>query len=269
MQRHEWLSLAQKVPVGQSRRFYHGAESRPNLKVWNKPDSWSCYCHACHEGATVYKEVLQRVTETPVVLQKYLSSTDCCTLPELARLHPQRFKRLVVLLHKKRMSTALIAPWKPVYNLTDDRLVFTFGGCSIGRDCTERSHAKWFHYYSQKPMDFLYLQGENTHSTREPIVLTEDLFSAMKVQQYTGLSALCCFGTLMQDSIIAFLVDPSSAFYPVLAFDGDSAGRKATQDAKKRLGIRGVSYYVSTVPEGCDPKDLSPIELNELFKEVL
>lgn len=268
MQRHEWLSLAQKVPVGQSRRHYHGAESRPNLKVWNNTDSWSCWCHACHDGATVYKEVLQKVTETPVVLQKYLSSSDCCTLPELARLHPQRFKKVVVLLHKKRVSTALLAPWEPVYNLTDDRLVFTFGGASIGRDCTERSHAKWFHYYSQKPMDFLYLQGENTHSTREPIVLTEDLFSAMKVQQYTGLSALCCFGTHVSDAIVGFLTYPSSNYYPILAFDGDKAGWRATRDASKRLGIRGVEFTTVKIKDGYDPKDYTCSELNELFQGV-
>ena len=268
MHTSEWLDLAQRVPVGQSRRHFHGAESRPNLVVYNNPTSYSAWCHSCHKSGYKPKDVLQKVTETPVVLQKYLSSTDCCTLPELARLHPQRFKRLVVLLHKKCMSTAVIAPWKPVYNLTDDRLVFTFGGCSIGRDCTERSHAKWFHYYSQKPMDFLYLRGENTHGTREPIVLTEDLFSAMKVQQYTGLSALCCFGTHVSDAIVGFLTYPSSNYFPILAFDGDSAGWRATRVASKRLGIRGIPYTTVKIKDGYDPKDYTCSELNELFQGV-
>ena len=63
----------------------------------------------------------------------------------------------------------------------------------------------------------------------------------MKVQQYTGLSALCCFGTNVSDAIVGFLTYPSSNYYPILAFDGDWLGG-ATRDASKRLGIRGIPY---------------------------
>lgn len=261
----EWLRDAQRVPVGQGRRVYHGAESRPNLAVYNNSDSWSCWCHACGVGAHVPKQVLQAVPEAPPQLHKYLSASDCVTLSELARGHSEKFKRLVLLLHKKRMSTALISPYKPVYNLTDDRLVFTFNGNSVGRDCTERHHAKWFHYHSSTRMDFLYLQGENTYSTREPLILVEDLFSAIKVNKYTGYSTLWCCGTRMYDTIIAFCTEPSRVFYPILAFDGDDAGDKARRTASKRLGIRGVEFSAVEVPQGLDPKDLSCTELNELF----
>ena len=261
----EWLRDAQRVPVGQGRRVYHGAESRPNLAVYNNSDSWSCWCHACGVGAHVPKQVLQAVPEAPPQLHKYLSASDCVTLSELARGHSEKFRRLVLLLHKKRMSTALIAPYKPVYNLLDNRLVFTFNGNSVGRDCTERHHAKWFHYHSTERMDFLYLQGENTYSTREPLILVEDLFSAIKVNKYTGYSTLWCQGTHVSDAIIGFITYPSRAFYPVLAFDGDDAGDKARRTASKRLGIRGVEFCAVEIPDDLDPKDLSHAELNELF----
>lgn len=261
----EWLRDAQRVPVGQGRRVFHGAEKRPNLQVYNNSDSWSCWCHACGVGAHVPKQVLQAVPEAPPELRKYLSASDCVTLSELARGHSEKFRRLVLLLHKKRMSTALIAPYSPVYNLVDDRLVFTFGSNHIGRDCTERHNAKWFKYYSKEPLDFLYLRGENSGGTREPLILVEDLFSAIKVNKYTGYSTLWCQGTHVSDAIIGFITYPSRAFYPVLAFDGDSAGRKATLVAKKRLDIRGVPYCTVQVPAGLDPKDLNHTELNELF----
>lgn len=267
MQRHEWLSLAQKVPVGQSRRFYHGAESRPNLVVYNNPTSYSAWCHSCHTYGYKPKDVLQPVIEAPK-LQKWLNHADCCSLTELASKHPSKFRQVVLLLHKKGMSIPLLQSCNPCYNLTDCRLVLQCGDAYIGRDMTGQSSAKWFHYYSQKPMDFLYLQGENKYSTREPIVLTEDLFSAMKVQQYTGLSALCCFGTHVSDAIVGFLTYPNSNYYPILAFDGDKAGWRATRDASKRLGIRGVPYTTVKIPDDKDPKDLSPIELNELFQGV-
>lgn len=272
MHRSEWLEDAKRVPVGQSRRVYHGAESRPNLVVYNNPDSYSAWCHSCQTSGYYPKEVLQRVDTSAPVFHKYLSAADCVTLPELARLHPERYKRLVVLLHKKRVSTALLAPYNPVYCLVDERLVFTFKGASIGRDVTERSHAKWLHYHNNaQPLEFLYLRGEIKHCTREPVVLVEDLFSAIKVHKYTGLSTLWCSGTHISDAIIAFLTYPKRdiPFYPVLAFDGDVAGHKAYRTASKRLGIRDVPFTSVVIPEGCDPKDLSHTELLTVFKGVL
>lgn len=271
MHHSEWLDLAKRVPVGQSRRHYHGAENRPNLVCYNNPDSYSAWCHSCQTSGYYPKEVLQRVDTSAPVFHKYLSAADCVTLPELARLHPERYKRLVVLLHKKRVSTALLAPYNPVYCLVDERLVFTFKGASIGRDVTERSHAKWLHYHNNaQPLEFLYLRGEIKHCTREPVVLVEDLFSAIKVHKYTGLSTLWCSGTHISDAIIAFLTYPKRdvPFYPVLAFDGDIAGHKAYRTASKRLGIRGVPFTSVVIPEGCDPKDLSSKELLTLFKGV-
>lgn len=264
MYQSEWLEDAKRVPVGQSRRVYHGAESRPNLVVYNNPDSYSAWCHSCQTSGYYPKEVLQRVDTSAPVFHKYLSAADCVTLPELARLHPERYKRLVVLLHKKRVSTALLAPYNPVYCLVDERLVFTFKGASIGRDVTERSHAKWLHYHNNaQPLEFVAIAGAKP----KIVVLVEDLFSAIKVNRYTGLSTLCCLGTHISDSIIQHCI--TSNCYPVLAFDGDNAGRKATRAASKRLGIRDVPFTSVVVPEGCDPKDLNSRELNELFKEVL
>lgn len=270
MHHSEWLKDAQAVPVGQQRRIYHGAERRANLVVWNNPDSWSCYCHSCHEGARVFKEVLQKPSaEAAPEFRKYLSSSDCCTLTELARRAPEKYKRLVLLLHRKHMSTALLAPWKPLYNLTDDRLVFGFNGAYIGRDVTERNPAKWFKYHSNNPMDYVYLQGKISNG-HEDVVLTEDLFSAIKVRHYTGLSTLCCLGTHVSDAIVAFLTYPRSdrVMYPILAFDGDKAGDKAKRVASTRLGIRGIPFSSVRVPDGLDPKDLNHVELINLFNGV-
>lgn len=272
MHRSEWLDLAERVPVGQHRRHYHGAERRPNLVVWNNPDSWSAWCHACHEGGKVMKEVLQPIAELVPVFQKYLSLSDCCTLSELSTAHPARFKRLVVLLHQKGMSTTLLAPYSPLYSLIDDRLVLGWQGRYVGRDCTGKHHAKWlvYHNNSHVPMDYLYLQGENTCKTREAVVLTEDVFSAIKLNAYTGLSTLWCMGTHVSDAIIAFLITCTKPVrYPVLAFDGDTAGDKAARVAAKRLGIRGVGFSTVQVPRGLDPKDLTPLQINNLFKDYL
>ena len=270
MQHYEWQDLAKRVPVGQHRRHYHGAEKRPNLVVWNNPESYTCWCHSCNDGGKIMKEVLQPITETAPIFQKYLTLSDTCTLQELSTEHPQRFKRLVLLLHRKGVSTTLLAPYKPLYSLVDDRLVLPLNGRYVGRDVTERHHAKWLVYHNNQhvPMDFVRFAHVDKLETKQPyVVLTEDVLSAIKVHHYLGLSTLWCTGTNITDAIILHIVTNNA--HPILAFDGDLAGDKATKTAQKRLSIRGIEYTTVTIPEGKDPKDLNFLQLNQLFKELL
>lgn len=280
MHQSEWLDEAKKVPVGQHRRVYHGAERRPNLVVWNNEESWSAYCHACGTGGKVWKKSLQRVEVEAPVYRKYLNLNQCVTLPVLAQQYPSKYAAMVVLLHSKRMSTALLQRYKPLYNLEDDRIVLRFNGVYMGRDCTERSHAKWLHYHHDNPVGFVYLQSKNTYRTREPVVMTEDVFSAIKINHYTGLSTLCCLGVKISDELIEFILDCHAAsrtrthfstgvpIYPIVCFDGDDAGDRGRLAARDRFGIRGIAFDEVRVPDGLDPKDLRPNELVELFKHI-
>lgn len=267
MHSSEWINLAKKVPCGQSRRHYHGSENRPNLIVFNNPDSWSSYCHSCKTSGIVKKQYMQKVDEVaPPKVQKYLSERDVVTLEHLSEKHTERFKRLVLLLHRKHMSLAVLAPLCPVYSLTDERLIFRFPHLDLGRDCTERSPAKWLHYHNSRypygTAQFVYLQGTNAYETREPVILTEDLFSAQKVRFYTGYSTMCILGTRLDDTALKFVLDR----YVVCATDGDSAGHKAAQMLKQRCNLFSIPYTKATIPEGLDPKDLTPPQLIDLFK---
>ena len=94
MHQSEWLDEAKKVPVGQHRRVYHGAERRTSLVVWNNEDSWSAYCHACGTGGKVWKKSLQRVEVEAPVYRKYLNLKQCVTLPVLAQHYPSKCLRL-------------------------------------------------------------------------------------------------------------------------------------------------------------------------------
>lgn len=261
----EWLRDAKRVPVGHSRRVRHGAEGRKNLVVYNNPDSWSAWCHACHEGGKVYKEVLEKVDEVTPVYKKYLPSTGVVPLYKLSK---DKFKNLVSLLHDKHMSTELLRKHNPLYSLEDDRLVFKFDGVTIGRDCTGKSGAKWLRYYHDNPSEFVYLQGSKLFKGYEPVVLVEDLFSAIKVNHYTELSTLCCLGTNIYDSIIRALLVPLQndvKRLAVLAFDGDDGGMAALRNAIDRCSLRGIPYISIRIPLGLDPKDLNHTELLNIF----
>lgn len=274
MHRSEWLDEAKRVPVGQSRRVQHGAEGRKNLVVFNNTDSWSAYCHSCKEGGKVLKEYLEPVDTTAPVYRKYL---DTRSLVHPSALDKAKITNLVLMLHEKRMSLAVLAKHKPMYNTVDDRLVFRFKGVDLGRDCTGRSNAKWLHYHRDDPSEYVYLQGK-VLKDYEPVVLVEDLFSAIKVNHYTGWSTLCCLGTRITDEIIRTLsslvrpIDGSTTGtervqrVAVAAFDGDSAGLAAERSLINRLGLRGLPFRTVRIPTGLDPKDLNPAELLAIFK---
>lgn len=257
--RNEWLDSAKKVPLGQKRRVYHGAECTAAMDVWNNEDSWSAYCHRCHAGGKVYKQYLQRVDASAPVYRKYL---DRKALVSLDKLDKAKYKQIVKLLHDKGMSTVTIQDLKPIYNTVDDRLCFSFDGVTLGRDCTGRSGAKWLRYHDDVKRGFVYLQGKNPYGKREPVILCEDLFSAQKIRYYTGYSSLVLLGTNVRNDMSYFVMDK----YPVIATDGDLAGHKAMLNIRRRFELLGIPYKVVGVPDGLDPKDLPPDHLTELFQ---
>lgn len=280
LHRSEWLEDAKKVPVGQHRRVYHGAEPTPALVLWNNEDSWSCYCHRCHEGGKVYKQVLEKVDESVPVYRKYFNLKDTCSLSDLASKHPDKYKRMVLLLHDKGMSTALFKGYNVKYNLVDDRLCFIFNGVVIGRDCRNTGNAKWLMYHSDNQSSHVYLQGRKTGKTCEPVIFTEDLFSAIKVNHYTGFSTLWIQGTRLSDDIILRFIEPintmenlrdkSSRLNPVavLSLDSDSAGYSAVRSITNRFNLLGLPIRNVDIPVGLDPKDLKPHEMINIYKHL-
>lgn len=260
----EWLDQSKSVPVGQKRRVYHGAESTRAMDVYNNDDSWSAYCHRCHASGKVYKQFLQRVdTSIPKVL-RYWDRYNSITLPELASTHPDKYRAMVVLLHTKGVSTSLLREYKPMYCLTDDRLVFSFDGVHIGRDCTGRSPMKWFKYHQDNSKGFVYLQGKDVLDKR--VVICEDLFSCIKITHYVGLSTMCLLGTRFEDEKVTFVIDNNLRVIGCL--DGDKGGDDGWRTIRSRCDLLSIPYIKVDTPRGLDPKDLKPQELINLFKEI-
>lgn len=262
----EWLDLAKQVPVGQKRRTRHGAEATAALDVYNNEDSWSAYCHRCHESSKVYKQFLQKVDTSVPIIRKYLDTKALVTLQELSRAHPEKYSATIVLLHSKGVSTSLIRAYKPMYCLTDDRLVFRFKGVHIGRDCTGRSPMKWFKYHVDNPESFVYLQGDNTQNTREFIVVCEDLFSCIKITHYTGHNTMCLLGTRFEDAKVKFFIE--RGFTVLGAYDGDSGGDSGYMLAANRCNLLDIPLHRVVVPRNKDPKDLKPNVLIKIIEDA-
>ena len=266
MHQSEWLDQAKAVPVGQKRRVKHGAEATAAMDVYNNEDSWSAYCHRCHESSKVHKQFLQKVDTSVPVLRKYLDYSALVSLQELAATHPEKYKAMVVLLHTKHVSTTILKPYKPMYCLTDDRLVFRFKGVDIGRDCTGRSSMKWFKYHTPEQRGFVYLQGKDVPTTGEVIAACEDLFSSMKITHYTGLSTMCLLGTRFEDEKVTFVISRNARLLG--AQDGDAGGDDCSRLMYHRCSSLGIPYKRLQVPAGLDPKDMLPVDLIKLIEEA-
>lgn len=272
--RSEWLDQARKVPVGQKRRVFHGAEHTAAMDVYNNEDSWSCYCHRCHDSGKVYKQVIQKVKEDTPIYRKFYNVKDTCSLQTLAKDHRYKYEQLVKLLHEKGMSTALINPYNPRYNLKDDRLCFVIDGVAVGRDCLGTSTAKWLMYHNDDPKGFVYLQGQKTGKTCEPVIMVEDLFSAIKVKHYTGFSTLWLQGTRISDECIRLFitVEDTQPMHnkrnAVLCLDSDAAGYAGANTIRSRFSLLGLPVSQVDIPVGLDPKDLNHKELIQYFKHL-
>ncbi len=248
----EWLPQAQRFPVGSSRRVYHGAESRPNMVIWNNVDSWSAYCHSCRRGAKKTKELVRLVQPQP---QKHAKlGMNPGPLTPVGTLGHLRLRAVLEHWQEKGVGWPIVQWAQPHWSEQDKRIVYLLPGGMLGRDLTGKHPAKWFSY--QRDMMFGY--GRMQPIPGSKVALTEDWYSAAKISTYTEWLGVACLGTSVHPELLAQLIYAEDV---ALCFDGDNAGRTATADARRVLDLMGKPCRICEVPEGKDPKDLLGEEL--------
>ena len=254
----EWLTDVQSLPLNRSKRVYHGAERRPNLVVQNLPDRWVAYCHHCHEGAVKMKDHAAVQVSTPTLVPNLDEST-------LVPIDSVLDKNLAMLLHTKGVSAWLLGKYGFLYNTVDKRLVYKSKQGAIGRDTTGTSPSKWYVYRNPPFSGWLYLQPENTYDTR--VLLTEDLFSAIKLNHVLGTGCIALCGTVLKPRTLTFILNNN--LKPVLWLDGDDAGAQGALAAQRELGVLGVqAKAVHNSYLGKDPKDLTTKEILSIWTSI-
>ena len=254
----EWLADAQSLPVNRSKRVYHGAERRPNLVVQNLPDRWIAYCHHCHEGAVKMKEYATVQVEEPTLVPNLDTST-------LVPIESVLDKKLAMFLHTKGVSAWLLGKYGFMYNTADKRLVYKSKQGAIGRDTTGTSPSKWYVYRNPPFSGWLYLQPENAYDTR--VLLTEDLFSAIKLHHVLGVGCIALCGTVLKPQTLAFIL--YNNLKPILWLDGDYAGATGAAAAQRELNALGVqAVAVHDRYQGKDPKDLTEKEIRKIWTSI-
>ena len=234
----EWLADAQRLPIGGVNRVYHGAEHRRNLVVYNKPDRWEAWCHACNEGGVLFKTHVRAVDEPPPPILQSVPSV--LTAPDI----PDVIKHL----QSKGVSLPVLREFKPQYSPIDKRLVLSSGGMVLGRDITGRSPAKWYNYTNH----LVFKAGSSGI-----IFLTEDVYSAIKIY-YTSrrlgvsVQAWAILGTRVHAALRTSLVQ---AGHPVVRwFDADASGRAADTAVHRACRAFGIQTVAAQPPREVDPK---------------
>lgn len=241
----EWLAEAKRLHVGESKRTYHGAERRPNLVIKNHADKYTAWCFSCHKGGVVRKELV-RAVQPQLPKERPALSADPGVCWQVQFLQAPEFKAVVLHLQSKDMSLPYLAHLNPQYSFRDHRLVLNTPECRIGRDVTGQHKAKW-HTYND---DVGYTRAAFKEFKDAHVVLTEDMYSACKVQYYMpDVLAVACLGTRISPALMTKLLtcDKVSTW-----FDGDSAGNEARLVAGRSLSTMDVLY--SHIVSDKDPK---------------
>lgn len=248
----EWLKDAQKLPVGQTRRIYHGSEKRPNLVIKNLDTGYSAYCHACHDGGYYPKELVKIQT----VLPTNRKAKDAGFLRSINLHQPDTnipYSDIALFLHSKHMTLHYISNLNPKWSAQDKRIVFQTTDQVVGRDITGLSKSKWYQYSERVS----YIRAKPVPLANQIVILTEDLFSACKAQYFAGEGIVCValMGTSLKDDLLSELLTVRAV---IVCLDGDAAGKAGMLSILRTLRLVGCVVELLVVPQDLDPKDMLP-----------
>lgn len=250
LQRSEWLHLAERLPVGQSRRYRHSCGTGDALSVQHKPEGYSAWCHRCQAGDFLskthvqYKPVQQESTRSTL-------PQDCIPLLNCTESVKQYTYRFFI---RKGIDPNMLPLHDLLWHERTHRVIFKHALGASGRVLQDAVYPKWIEYYCNGKVATHAVFNRDTPE----IILTEDILSALKYSYATGCTSISLLGTVLPSDL--WFV-PSNKVY--IALDGDAAGRKGSLCTHRRLKFLGIESTIVHAPEGKDPKDLTLKELRE------
>jgi hypothetical protein len=264
VQKEHWLKAAKRLPVGATDRIYHGAEKRPNLVIRNMQDKYTAYCHHCHQGDVQMKEAVRFQIEPEAEKSKKGIPS---ALIQYHMWDESLKRRIMEFLISKDMALGFFSTIYPKYNPEDQRLVFETPDQIVGRDMTGKSKSKWFTYMS----NYSFNRAARRSFDDKVIVLTEDYFSALKLQyvfsslpRFHDYLAVSAMGTRLNTDLTVQLI---KARKTIILFDGDAAGSEGAVAFSSAFKILDIPYedWTLCMPTGLDPKNLDTATIARMF----
>jgi len=261
----EWLSEAQRLPVGRRKRVRHNFESDCAMVVGHDSDEWWAYCHRCHESGKVQK-THQFVRSGPQEAARVAAvPADTIHISNAGRFEQQRIWNLLI---SKGISPGIIPEDQLWYSRSTTRIVLRYGSQGLGRALSPGQTPKWVQYgrWAQQGMWIAQYAGETA-----PVLVVEDALSAYKVayaMRDCALTVATVLGTRMTPDMLVFLVNNQTKDL-LCMFDGDRAGDRGMEAFRTRSRPFGIRLQNVPVPRGLDPKDLQVESIRELLRDYL
>jgi hypothetical protein len=260
---HEWLPIAERLPVGSSVRVAHTCGKSPALVIYSTPGKLSAHCHRCKQWGSHNLEhrrpvaPLQERTNNRALPKQYIP------LVELPQHLQDRVWRFIV---SKNLDPGMLCIQDLLYSQEHDRLAIRIGQGQYLARSLGYAIPKWVQYSSDAMYQEYASFGPDACST---VVLTEDTLSAIKVHYVTKYRAVALLGTSLHSALTANLVQQFQAGVIqrlLVMLDGDSAGWDGTVRVYNELKFLGLPVQVVPVPKGMDPKDLSIYQIKVLLE---
>lgn len=269
-----WLDLAKSLPEGTSKRFVHDCGSGKACIITHNKEYYSFYCFRCGERHYQKKEFSlpdwvkkeQEKTEN-LVAKRVKHDKSFKTLDDLAYLNlTSEFAKFdidaLTWLFKAGITEDLAKKYKimysesmhrvflPVFNLAGDLIYYQLRGFNPKKPkYMNPSKSGKIHFYA----------GE---ATEYPLVLCEDILSAIKIGQVTKACAL--LGTDLSPKLLTNLMLDGRA---IIWLDPDEAGQHKARKHYQTCLALGISAI--NIVSCRDPKLHCVDEIKQILSEKL
>lgn len=263
---HEWLHVAERLPVGSSTRIKHVCGATPALVVHSEPTRLSAYCFRCKQWGSRSLEHRRPVEVVQDGRRAQRLPADYVQWDSVP-LHDQQY--LLRWIVSKGIDPNMLPLDRLRYSHRHYRLAFPVGDGQYMARALGDTYPKWSHYTaSGSYCEFFELTG-HPYPQGQYVVLVEDLLSAYKVHHSTGYSTFALLGTTMPAALSALLAQQFQVGATVHVFvmlDGDRAGRTGAQRIMRELGFHQHSTSIVQLGDNLDPKDLTIGAIRKLLE---
>ena len=267
-----WLEKAQALPEGGSARVGHDCGPGRVLVVEHKEDGWRAHCFRCSTelGEGWVPKPTPSLGER-IARQRRLQAAGaaarergCLHMPE-GEPDPQRWPTAArAWLYKAGMSNKAIREFGAVWSEEMERVIIPLYQDGVLTYWQGRNYGVVDDYnpkYLNPKVDRNKLLYRGIYETvHEPLVLTEDILSAWKIQQ-AGFAAWSVMGTSLSEANLVIVLQTRQPV--ILWLDPDDAGRRGMRKMHKTLTAYGVD--VCRIDSESDPKLLSRYEIRRLL----
>lgn len=268
LHRDDWLKAAQSLAVGQKRRIRHAFERTNALDVYNNEDSWSAYCHRCHQHGWVQKE--HQSVRRAVVEPDRVAPVPA-TIKRLADASEHERRQAWALLIQKGCPPGVIPEEDLWIDQSVRRVMMCHGSGSaqrvLGRALDSHRLPKWLPYGAWHGLPMVW----TTRTGAGAQVIVEDALSGYKVakaiQVYapgSSLGVVATLGTVITDRFLPSLVGKEV----LCMYDPDKAGMDGLVAVRKRLNVWGCGVH-DLRPVTGDPKNETLEALFERLEKYL